>query len=950
MSADSEHYPAPNNSDDFESLCLDLWKEIWQDPGARKNGRSGQAQAGVDVFGEYQGRQMGVQCKQKSGLLHTRVTIKELDDEVEKALKFKPPLHTFILATSGPADEKVQERARILSQAQDPPFKVEVWSWEKIWHELYGRKELLQRLLPIYWPRTGRRDTPQRIAPSRLTHTAEKLFGRHSELALLDAAWHDPNIHLVSIIAWGGVGKTCLVATWAAELAVRGYDGADCFDWSFYSQGTREMGNASADVFVNAALTFFGDAELAQSAASPWDKGSRLAELVAQRRALLILDGLEPLQHPPGPLEGELKDPAMKALLKGLAVRNAGLCLVTSRVKVVDLHLHQGTTAPEWDLEHLSTTAGVELLQSLGVHGARAEIERLVEDVEGHALTLNLLGRFLFRAHQGDVRRRDRVKFQKADRAVQGGHAFRAMEAYETWLGDGGEEGKRQVAVLRLLGLFDRPAASGCLAALRREPAISGLTEELVGLEEEDWSLALSALQEASLVVCGEEGSVDAHPLIREYFAHRLREGNLEGWRAAHGRLFDFLQESTEDQPEGLERLQPLYQAVVHGCLGGREQEACDKVYFDRISRGREAYVVKKLGAFGADLGAVACFFEQPWSRISSSLAEADQAWLLNQAAFRLRALGRLEEAVEPMRAGLQMRIDQEVWESASRIAGNLSALQLTLGDVQGAVRDAEQSVGFADRSGDAFSKTVSRTTLADALHHAGERVDALKDFREAEVMQAESQPSYPLLYSLRGFQYCDLLLAEPERDAWRVVGGVVPREKSRQDAGAPSGCQEVERRGKKMFDWRVPSDSILDIALDHLTLGRTLFYRAILERTDLSDAASEIELAVDGLRSAGQVDYLVRGLLTRAWLRTQMDDQDDARADLEEAWEIAVGGSMRLLQADVLMYRARLFGDREALVQARALIEKHGYGRRLEELEDAESWLGMETDGTSEG
>ena len=71
---------------------------------------------------------------------------------------------------------------------------------------------------------------------------------------------------------------------------------------------------------------------------------------------------------------------------------------------------------------------------------------------------------------------------------------------------------------------------------------------------------------------------------------------------------------------------------------------------------------MNKLGAFGSDLAAVACFFEPPWSRVSPALTETIQAWLLNEAAYRLRALGRLTEALEPMRAGLEMRIKQEDW------------------------------------------------------------------------------------------------------------------------------------------------------------------------------------------------------------------------------------------------------------------------------------------------
>ena len=48
-----------------------------------------------------------------------------------------------------------------------------------------------------------------------------------------------------------------------------------------------------------------------------------------------------------------------------------------------------------------------------------------------------------------------------------------------------------------------------------------------------------------------------------------------------------------------------------------------------------------KLGVDASELGAVACFFDVPWSRIPPALTEADQAWLMAVAAFDPRALGR---------------------------------------------------------------------------------------------------------------------------------------------------------------------------------------------------------------------------------------------------------------------------------------------------------------------
>ncbi len=954
--------PPPNEPSVFESLCLDLWSEIWNDPGAQKKGRSGQAQDAVDVFGVYQGRQMGVQCKQRDGLLRTRLTVRELEKEIEMALDFKPRLDTFILATTGPADARVQERAREITEENRARalFKVEVWSWDAIWREIYLRQKLLDRLLPIYWPRSSALEEGGRIAPSKLTHVVSTLFGRDDELARLDAAWADPGIHVVILVAWGGVGKTSLVATWAAQLVGHDLDGASYFDWSFYSQGTREGGSHSSDAFITAALEFFGDAEMARRAASPWDKGARLSQLVAERQTLLVLDGLEPLQHPPGPLVGELKDPAVTALLTGLAARNPGLCVVTTREPVVDLASFRDTTAPEWRLAHLSSPAGVLLLRTLGVYGADHELVQLVQDVHGHALTLNLLGQYLARAHGGDVRRRDTVKLKRADLRTQGGHAFGTIAAYESWLAAGGEAGVRQLAILRLLGLFDRPADTDALAALRRAPIIAGLTEPLADLTEVDWNLAVASLVDSGLIPRPTPGvsSLDTHPLIREYFARQLREHSPAAWHEAHGRLFEHLQESTEYQPDTLEGLQPLYQAVVHGCQAGREQEACDKVYCERILRGMGTggfYSTKKLGAFGADLGAVACFFEPPWSRVSPSFTEADQAWLLNEAAFSLRALGRLTEAVEPMLAGLRGAVRLEDWNNAARYASDLSELQLTLGDLPGAVAAAEQSVDFADRRGDAFERMAERTALADALHQAGRRDAALARFREAEEMQAERDPTYPRLYSLWGFRYCDLLLAGPERVAW-VAGSVAVTAtdgvKSLQDAGPPSGlaetCRDVERRAGQTLQWAESVGvDILSATLDHLTLGRAGLYGAILEWFGTSDdpaefaienAASEIEQAVDGLRRAGRSDHLPKGLLIRAWVRALTGDADGARLDLDEVWEIAERGPMPLFQADVHLHRARLFHDRVALAEARRLVEKHGYARRMEELADAEA------------
>lgn len=140
--------------------------------------------------------------------------------------------------------------------------------------------------------------------------------------------------------------------------------------------------------------------------------------------------------------------------------------------------------------------------------------------------------------------------------------------------------------------------------------------------------------------------------------------------------------------------------------------------------------------------------------------------------------------------------------------------------------------------------------------------------------------------------------------------------------------------------------------ALDHLTLGRATIYEAILRKSEIPCSKSEIETAMAGLHRAGTQDMLPRGLLTRAWMRFltgACTGPESAQTDLDEAWEIAERGPMRLFLADIHLHRARLFGSRievgaypwtspqHDLAEARRLIEQCGYWRRKEELEDAE-------------
>jgi serine/threonine protein kinase len=349
---------------------------------------------------------------------------------------------------------------------------------------------------------------PEKISVARLPITGIDVFGRDEDAAFLDAAWSNQHVNVVTIVAWAGVGKSTLINHWLRRMASDHYRSAELvFGWSFYRQGT--SGDASsADEFLDTALTWFGDPD--PRLGTGWEKGERLAKLISHRRSLLVLDGLEPLQNPPGHQEGRLREPSLQALLRELAAFNAGLCVITTRIPVADIADHERNSAPRRDLEQLSSDAGAKLLRALGVKGHETELRSASDEFSGHCFALTVLGSYLTDAYNGDIRYRGEVSGHLAQDVRQGVHARKVMESYQTWFGEGAE-----LSVLRILGLFDRPADEKALGALLKLPAIPGLTESLTDLPAALWRTILAKLRRARLLA-GEDphspGQLDTHP------------------------------------------------------------------------------------------------------------------------------------------------------------------------------------------------------------------------------------------------------------------------------------------------------------------------------------------------------------------------------------------------------------------------------------------------------
>ena len=740
-----------------------------------------------------------------------------------------------------------------------------------------------------------------------MPHSSE-LIGRSSEKELLTDEWNKRDSrNILALIAEGGTGKSFLVSRWLAELKDKTpapYAGARrIFAWSFYSQGSKGQVTSSEGFFSDLLRSFGENPE-------PYDslgRADKALELVCKETMILVLDGVEPLQNPPGHTDaGRFHDRTMGDFVNRLAGQPwPGLVIVTSRQRLAELAADEDQAVRHVDVETLKPEDGAKLLTSLGVTGPDEEKHKAAKEMGGHAFGLVLLGRYLADVTgDGDINKRDQVTLLYAH--LPGADKAKAMlQAYADWF----RPESAETAMLNLLGLFDRPAPMAALQALVGEEVIAGLTEPFHGADAPPLATVLSRLEELKLITRPDAKTVDGHPLVREHFGVELEEKNPEAWKQAHSRMFGhFCAIPDQDQPDGEAGLMPLYQSLHHGVAAGRAQEAMEDIYYRRITRVGQSYGLKRLGLFSTELAAIAAFFRGGWQKPEQELTRAAQAHLLNIAGSCLRALGRLEEAQTPYERNIALQMELEDYVEVAKNSNGLSDLLMVRGELQIALKRANDAVEFIDRTEEKFWQAIRRANLAHVLATQGK-------MREAEALfeEAERQMEEPYLYSYWGFLYTSFLLR----------------------AAAPSALPGLAERVQATLKIGVRRDLLLDIGLDSLNLAHI----AALAGGDTTPA--QFDAAIAALRRAGDRNYILLGYLARADFRRAKGDLAGAWEDLAQVRHIAEPAGMRLYLCDALIEEAwlhHLAGDAEkaraAFEQAEAEVNDMGYHWQDPELD----------------
>lgn len=762
-------------------------------------------------------------------------------------------------------------------------------------------------------PRT--QSTPD-ISIAAMPITDIDLIGRETELNFLDSCWMNPAVNVVEVIAFGGTGKSSLINKWLSEFGQRLYrDAEKIYAWSFYWQGQSSESNSSGDYFIEHALAWFGDDK--PSKGTPWSKAARLANLIRESRTLLILDGLEPLQYPPGKKHGQVENPAVSFLIRELASSNPGMMLITTRSAVADVKAFSDGRVATLHLTNLAESEGIELLRQYGVKGSKQQFESVVRSYSGHPLSLSLIAGYLATVHRGELARLT-VDHSVLDDTHHESHVSRIMSEYMQWL-----EGRPGLQILQLVSLMERTTKAVEVrdaARMRSEP---GVTDQIFAISDAEFMYAIQELVFAKLLnskMIGGEETIECHPLVKDCISKELQTNKREHWQRGNKLIFDHLLAQSPEDPQNMEDMEPLFHAVVHGTRAGNFEEAFD-LYFSKIKKGQFSIFTE--GSHHADQTCIRSFFESRWTKPTASLSRESQMYLITSAATNLIYLGEIAEAIAPFEVSISWFVENEDWLQASVAAAPLLSMYIASGRLDSATDLINEMEQVIHRSENEIAIAMASNFRAYIHYLAGDFEKAGKIFQQADSVLLKPIPDSPVMFPTISSYYCKYLLE---------IGRLT----------------DALERSLKTFAWRqrktwqVAIDTTSIYASDLLVLGLIF-----LKLGDKANAKIQLDKQVELFRSADEWLYLPTGLNSRAKLHLALRDLESATRDLQEALEISEQTGAKFGEweacldlAQLHIYKNDFPTASDYLSRARSIPEMRSYRFRDREIEELQSKL----------
>ncbi len=726
---------------------------------------------------------------------------------------------------------------------------------------------------------------------SRAPAPLAEWVGRADLLAELDDLWRTGRARVAGLIGFGGEGKSSLARRWVDSTLTpgpvsdrpetgEGRKGEGVFWWGFYE-------NPSADAFFEAALNFMSEGRVDPRLIPGANvRAQVLAAMLPARRVLFVLDGVEVMQENEGDRYGAIKNGDLREFLELWAgTAHNALCLLTSRAPVFDLQRFPAYR--HLDVERLSPADGRDLLRALGVQDDDAALDAVVQEWDGHALTLTLLGSYLKDAHGGDLSRlrdlppptADENRYQRVQRVLRryDEHLTPAQQEFLK-IFSAFRTPVKEEAFEKVFSPSPRPSPEG--TALRemgeKKPDSPSPDHAVSGQERGPGGEVLHLLTTRLLRYDPTQKHYTAHPLVRAHYLERLQHSDRAEVNATHTRIKDYYLALATDTPTypTLNDLQPLIEVVHHLCQAGAYDEGF-QIHWERIYQTTKRVIIHQLGAYETNLAIMLEFFPDGDTAQDPAVTDAnDKRFILNAIGFCLMSLGRLSTAVPFYERKNVIALNMQDWRNASVGYQNLAELHAYLGVLAASAEAAAEALTLARRAQNKQSECASLARQAWTAHLRGDAQAVRATFAQAEALEREITPQVRYLYSLRGIQHADHLRRTGEADYARAV--TEANQKICEQAHWPD---DLSRSHRVLGD--------LDADAGQLASAQAHYDAALKIARGISDRAVLIEA------------LLGRGRFYARYAR-HLQDPASARSDLNEALGYALAGSYRVYECDI--------------------------------------------------
>jgi tetratricopeptide (TPR) repeat protein len=694
--------------------------------------------------------------------------------------------------------------------------------------------------------------------------------GRKTEMDSLDAWLSDDGPPMCSLIAMGGTGKSSLAWAWLKNRVLPRQEDlglAGVFQWSFY-EGDVSFQRFLADLSAYLGVSTSGDLVTA------------LTQRLCRERILLVLDGFERLLLAytdadaallPERTAQELRtgerrcaDRPVERFLTALICGGATKTLLASRLVPEELDGKDG-----WqplDLPGLDPEEAADYLEASGIRGTRHELKQAAEVYACHPLSLSKLVTVLHYDpdRPDDVRQAERYSIV-GDLKARQHHILE--RAYETLPAD--------------VGQF-----LSALAALRTKPSLD-VAHYLAPSSVTDFSADLKRLEDDRWIRWErDQGTLDFHPLVRQYAYGRLKEKE-----AVHERLVAYFRPLAAKidtrSADSLAGLAPVIELYHHTVGAERYDDACD-LFHDRLA----SQLYFRFGAYATRIELLRGLFPDGENKPPRLKNPAAQAWTLNALANSYGLSGQSRRAVPlfKMQNTLQEKTGSKV--NVAIGLGNLANNQAKLGELAAAEENVRRRIALCRELKDEFEEAVGHQELGRLLAYEGVFDQAAQELDAAlgfEVWGRNPQ-GVGINWAYRAFSALLMDNAPAALDAARHT-----LEFWERDATEDYPVERDFVRVQWLLGWAHVALAIVDKShrAEHLAEAETCLTEALTRCRRINNVESEPDI-----------------LLTWARWHRAKGDRKSARAAALEALSIADRSEYRLVQADCHNFLARLALD----------------------------------------